>query len=231
MTILYHRIDIKTPVWVQSLNPLCAITWAIKRTVCHFFPPYEKTLIFLSYFCFSFKVYHALQQAIEQSRDSIILIFLQDIQDYKLYHALHLRRGMFRSSCILNWPAQKERVSAFHQQLVMALKSNSKVNWILKVQIWIKSFNCIFSIIGKLTSLQEDLKKCVMLERFVKSHYNLNLLVYINVFTEILIHQHWGDMLKWIMIDSHFSLCIKNVVEILKSTENDWCSRKNVHLM
>ncbi|XP_071663693.1 toll-like receptor 3 isoform X1 [Patagioenas fasciata] len=76
--------------------------------------------------CKNFKVYHALQQAIEQSRDSIILIFLHEIQDYKLYHALHLRRGMFRSRCILNWPAQKERVSAFHQQLVMALKSNSK---------------------------------------------------------------------------------------------------------
>ncbi|NXO97069.1 TLR3 protein, partial [Certhia brachydactyla] len=73
--------------------------------------------------CKNFKVYHALQQAVEQSRDSIILIFLDDIQDYKLYHALHLRRGMFRSRCILNWPAQRERVSAFHQQLVMALKS------------------------------------------------------------------------------------------------------------
>ncbi|NWU92270.1 TLR3 protein, partial [Upupa epops] len=77
--------------------------------------------------CRNFKVHHARQQAIEQSRDSIILIFLHDIQDYKLYHALHLRRGMFRSRCILNWPAQKERVNAFHQQLVMALKSNSKV--------------------------------------------------------------------------------------------------------
>ncbi|NXP90042.1 TLR3 protein, partial [Passerina amoena] len=78
--------------------------------------------------CKNFKVYHALQQAIEQSRDSIILIFLDDIQDYKLYHALRLRRGMFRSRCILNWPAQKERVSAFHQQLVMALKCKSKVH-------------------------------------------------------------------------------------------------------
>ncbi|XP_023780851.1 toll-like receptor 3 isoform X1 [Cyanistes caeruleus] len=77
--------------------------------------------------CKNFKVYHALQQAVEQSRDSIILIFLDDIQDYKLYHALHLRRGMFRSHCILNWPAQRERVSAFHQQLVMALKSKSKM--------------------------------------------------------------------------------------------------------
>ncbi|KAM9578855.1 toll-like receptor 3 isoform 1-T1 [Guaruba guarouba] len=78
--------------------------------------------------CKNFKVYHALQQAIEQSRDSIILIFFHDIEDYKLYHALHLRRGMFRSRCILNWPAQKERVGAFNQKLVMALKSNSKVH-------------------------------------------------------------------------------------------------------
>ncbi|PKU39646.1 toll-like receptor 3 [Limosa lapponica baueri] len=75
--------------------------------------------------CKKFKVYFARQQAIEQSRDSVILIFLHDIQDYKLYHALQMRRGMFRSRCILNWPAQEERVSAFHQQLVMALKSNS----------------------------------------------------------------------------------------------------------
>ncbi|XP_057276318.1 toll-like receptor 3 [Pezoporus wallicus] len=78
--------------------------------------------------CKNFKVYHALQQAIEQSRDSIILIFFHDIEDYKLYHALRLRRGMFRSRCILNWPAQKERVGAFNQKLVMALKSNSKVH-------------------------------------------------------------------------------------------------------
>ncbi|XP_010217906.1 PREDICTED: toll-like receptor 3 [Tinamus guttatus] len=78
--------------------------------------------------CKRFKVYHAVHQAIEQCRDSIILIFLHDIPDYKLNHALCLRRGMFRSRCILNWPVQKERVSAFHQQLIMALKSNSKVH-------------------------------------------------------------------------------------------------------
>ncbi|NXV79775.1 TLR3 protein, partial [Atlantisia rogersi] len=78
--------------------------------------------------CKRFKVHHALQQAIEKSRNSIILIFFHDIQDYRLYHALQLRRGMFRSQCILHWPAQKERVGAFHQQLVMALKSNSKVH-------------------------------------------------------------------------------------------------------
>ncbi|XP_042726496.1 LOW QUALITY PROTEIN: toll-like receptor 3 [Lagopus leucura] len=78
--------------------------------------------------CRKFKVHHALQQAIEQSRDSIILIFLHNIHDYKLNHALCLRRGMFRSRCILNWPVQKERINAFRQQLMMALKSNSKVH-------------------------------------------------------------------------------------------------------
>ncbi|XP_043402045.1 toll-like receptor 3 isoform X2 [Chelonia mydas] len=78
--------------------------------------------------CKKFKVYHAVQQAIEQSRDSIILIFLHDIPDYKLNHALCLRRGMFKSRCILDWPAQKERVNAFHQQLKMALKSSSNIH-------------------------------------------------------------------------------------------------------
>ncbi|NWJ01567.1 TLR3 protein, partial [Crypturellus undulatus] len=78
--------------------------------------------------CKRFKVHHAVHQAIEQCRDSIILIFLHDIPDYKLNHALCLRRGMFRSRCILNWPVQKERVNAFHQQLMMALKSNSRVH-------------------------------------------------------------------------------------------------------
>ncbi|XP_005373496.1 PREDICTED: toll-like receptor 3 isoform X2 [Chinchilla lanigera] len=59
--------------------------------------------------CKRFKVHHAVQQAIEQNLDSIILVFLEDIPDYKLNHALCLRRGMFRSHCILSWPAQKER--------------------------------------------------------------------------------------------------------------------------
>ncbi|XP_074847936.1 toll-like receptor 3 [Carettochelys insculpta] len=78
--------------------------------------------------CKKFKVYHAVQQAIEQSRDSIILIFLHDIPDYKLNNALCLRRGMFKSHCILEWPAQKERVNAFIQQLKMALKSSSNIS-------------------------------------------------------------------------------------------------------
>ncbi|XP_012407530.1 toll-like receptor 3 isoform X3 [Sarcophilus harrisii] len=71
--------------------------------------------------CKRFKVHHAVQQAIEQNLDSIILIFLEDIPDYKLNHALCLRRGLFKSQCILHWPAQKERVHAFYQKLEVAL--------------------------------------------------------------------------------------------------------------
>ncbi|XP_051821019.1 toll-like receptor 3 [Antechinus flavipes] len=71
--------------------------------------------------CKRFKVHHAVQQAIEQNLDSIILIFLEDIPDYKLNHALCLRRGIFKSQCILHWPAQKERVHAFYQKLEVAL--------------------------------------------------------------------------------------------------------------
>ncbi|XP_032079733.1 toll-like receptor 3 [Thamnophis elegans] len=77
--------------------------------------------------CKRFKVYHAIQQAIEQSRDSIILIFRHDIPDYKLKNALCLRRAMFKSCCILEWPVQKERLDAFHQQLKSALQSNSRI--------------------------------------------------------------------------------------------------------
>uniref|UniRef100_A0ACB8E7Z6 Toll-like receptor 3 n=2 Tax=Sphaerodactylus townsendi TaxID=933632 RepID=A0ACB8E7Z6_9SAUR len=77
--------------------------------------------------CRRFKVHHAIQQAIEQSRDSIILIFRDDIPDYKLNNALYLRRAMFKSRCILEWPAQKERVIAFYQQLKSALKSSSRI--------------------------------------------------------------------------------------------------------
>lgn len=76
-----------------------------------------------------FKVYHAIQQAIEQSRDSIILVFRQDIPDYKLNHALCLRRAMFKSRCVLEWPIQKERLNVFYQQLKTALQSSSKVLW------------------------------------------------------------------------------------------------------
>ncbi|KAL2781173.1 toll-like receptor 3 precursor [Daubentonia madagascariensis] len=78
--------------------------------------------------CKRFKVHHAVQQAIEQNLDSIILIFLEDIPDYKLNHALCLRRGMFKSHCILNWPVQKERINAFHRKLQVALGSRNSVH-------------------------------------------------------------------------------------------------------
>lgn len=78
--------------------------------------------------CRRFKVHHAVQQAIEQNLDSIILIFLQNIPDYKLNHALCLRRGMFKSHCILNWPIQKERINAFHHKLQVALGSRNSAH-------------------------------------------------------------------------------------------------------
>ncbi|XP_007946579.1 toll-like receptor 3 [Orycteropus afer afer] len=78
--------------------------------------------------CKRFKVQHAVQQAIEQNLNSIILIFLEEIPDYKLNHALCLRRGMFKSRCILNWPVQKERISAFHHKLLVALGSRNSVH-------------------------------------------------------------------------------------------------------
>lgn len=78
--------------------------------------------------CKRFKVHHAVQQAIEQNLDSIILIFLEEIPDYKLYHTLCLRRGMFKSHCILNWPVQKERINAFHHKLQVALGSRNLIH-------------------------------------------------------------------------------------------------------
>ncbi|XP_066429529.1 toll-like receptor 3 isoform X2 [Eleutherodactylus coqui] len=78
--------------------------------------------------CKRFKIQHALQQAIEQSRDSIVLLFLEDIPDYKLNYSIHLRRGMFKSRCILEWPVQKERIKAFQEKLKTALGSSSVVN-------------------------------------------------------------------------------------------------------
>ncbi|XP_040274690.1 toll-like receptor 3 [Bufo bufo] len=78
--------------------------------------------------CRRFKIQQAMQQVIEQSRDSIILLFLEDIPDYKLNHRIHLRRGMFKSRCILQWPAQKERIRAFQQKLKIALGSSNVVN-------------------------------------------------------------------------------------------------------
>ncbi|XP_069600459.1 toll-like receptor 3 isoform X1 [Ranitomeya imitator] len=78
--------------------------------------------------CKRFKIQQAVQQAIDQSMDSIILLFLEDIPDYKLNHSIHLRRGMFKSRCILEWPVQRERINAFQQKLKIALGSSNVVN-------------------------------------------------------------------------------------------------------
>uniref|UniRef100_A0A671RA68 Toll-like receptor 3 n=1 Tax=Sinocyclocheilus anshuiensis TaxID=1608454 RepID=A0A671RA68_9TELE len=75
-----------------------------------------------------FKAHHALHQVMEDNRDSLILIFLQDVTDYNLNRSLHLRRGMLKPHCILYWPLHRERIPAFHQKLRSALASTNKVN-------------------------------------------------------------------------------------------------------
>uniref|UniRef100_A0A8C4IKQ6 Toll-like receptor 3 n=1 Tax=Dicentrarchus labrax TaxID=13489 RepID=A0A8C4IKQ6_DICLA len=77
--------------------------------------------------CRRFKAYHALHQVIEASRDSVVLVFLQDVHDYKLSRSLFLRRGMLRPCCILDWPVHKERVPAFHQKLLIALGMTNRL--------------------------------------------------------------------------------------------------------
>lgn len=78
--------------------------------------------------CRQFKAHHALHQVMEDNRDSLILIFLQDVEDYSLNRSLHLRRGMLKPRCILDWPLHQERIPAFHQKLRLALASTNKVN-------------------------------------------------------------------------------------------------------
>ncbi|XP_044046638.1 toll-like receptor 3 isoform X2 [Siniperca chuatsi] len=77
--------------------------------------------------CRRFKAHHALHQVIEASRDAVVLVFLQDVHDYKLSRSLFLRRGMLRSCCILDWPVHKERVPAFHQKLLIALGMTNRL--------------------------------------------------------------------------------------------------------
>uniref|UniRef100_A0A8C1L845 Toll-like receptor 3 n=1 Tax=Cyprinus carpio TaxID=7962 RepID=A0A8C1L845_CYPCA len=76
--------------------------------------------------CRQFKAHHALHQVMEDNRDSLILIFLQDVTDYSLNRSLHLRRGMLKPHCILYWPLHRERIPAFHQKLRSALASTNK---------------------------------------------------------------------------------------------------------
>lgn len=77
--------------------------------------------------CRRFKAHHALHQVIEASRDSVVLVFLQDVHDYRLSRSLYLRRGMLRPRCILHWPVHKDRVPAFHQKLFIALGMTNRL--------------------------------------------------------------------------------------------------------
>lgn len=77
--------------------------------------------------CRRFKAHQAFHQVIEASRDSVVLVFLQDVHDYKLSRSLFLRRGMLRPCCILDWPVYKERVPAFHQMLLIALGMTNRL--------------------------------------------------------------------------------------------------------
>ncbi|KAM3624030.1 uncharacterized protein V6R79_018266 [Siganus canaliculatus] len=77
--------------------------------------------------CRRFKAHHALHEVIEASRDSVVLVFLQDVHDYKLSQSLYLRRGMLRPCCILDWPVHKERVPAFQQKLLIALGMTNRL--------------------------------------------------------------------------------------------------------
>nr|QFE31817.1 toll-like receptor 3 [Sillago sinica] len=74
-----------------------------------------------------FKAYQALHQVIEANRDSVILVFLQDVHDYKISRTLFLRKGMLRPCCILDWPVHRERVPAFHQKLLIALGMTNRL--------------------------------------------------------------------------------------------------------
>ncbi|KAI5630432.1 toll-like receptor 3 precursor [Silurus asotus] len=78
--------------------------------------------------CRQFKVHHALHQVIEENRDSLVLIFLEDVADYRLTQSLMLRKGMLKRRCIVQWPLQKERIPAFRQELQLALASSNRVN-------------------------------------------------------------------------------------------------------
>ncbi|KAM8842471.1 toll-like receptor 3 isoform 1-T1 [Synchiropus picturatus] len=77
--------------------------------------------------CRRFTAHHALHQVIEANRDSVVLVFLQDVHDYKLSRSIFLRRGMLRSSCVLDWPVHRERIPAFHQKLRIALSLTNKI--------------------------------------------------------------------------------------------------------
>ncbi|KAG9259676.1 toll-like receptor 3 [Astyanax mexicanus] len=78
--------------------------------------------------CRRFKAHHAHHHLVEDNRDSLVLVFLQDVDDYRLSRSLLIRQGMLKSRCIVHWPLQKERIAAFHQKLQIALNSSNRQN-------------------------------------------------------------------------------------------------------
>ncbi|KAK2865555.1 hypothetical protein Q7C36_001611 [Tachysurus vachellii] len=78
--------------------------------------------------CRKFKAHQALHQVMEENRDSLVLIFLEDVADYLLTQSLLLRKGMLKRRCMVHWPLQKERIPAFRQKLQLALASSNRVS-------------------------------------------------------------------------------------------------------
>uniref|UniRef100_A0A8C4QU31 Toll like receptor 3 n=1 Tax=Eptatretus burgeri TaxID=7764 RepID=A0A8C4QU31_EPTBU len=60
--------------------------------------------LFKDTWCRNFTVLQALHRAIEQSREAVILVFLEDIPDHELYVKLNIRAAMFPRRCVLHWP-------------------------------------------------------------------------------------------------------------------------------
>ncbi|XP_061102331.1 toll-like receptor 3 [Conger conger] len=77
--------------------------------------------------CRMYKAHQAMHQVIEDSRDSVVLVLLEDIPDHRLSRDLLIRKGMLKSHCVLHWPLQKERVQAFRHKLRVALGSSNSV--------------------------------------------------------------------------------------------------------
>ncbi|XP_063075459.1 toll-like receptor 3 isoform X2 [Engraulis encrasicolus] len=75
-----------------------------------------------------FTAHHALHQLMEDSRDSVVLVFLEEVLDHRLTRALLLRRSMLKPCCVLHWPLQRERISAFRQKLRKALTSSNMLS-------------------------------------------------------------------------------------------------------
>ncbi|XP_064191075.1 toll-like receptor 3 isoform X2 [Anguilla rostrata] len=77
--------------------------------------------------CRMYKAHQAMHQVIEDSRDSVVLVLLEDVPDHRLSRALLIRKGMLKSRCILHWPLQRERIPAFRHKLQVALGSSNAV--------------------------------------------------------------------------------------------------------